>query len=126
MFDGGMAILAKVATPSCRDNVETHGNNVQQIFNFLTTPEKMQFLPDDASDHLVDAALNLVRKSEGMTYAGGWNDFSQHKNALITLAKNVITYAEKTREPRPAVATFAAGKTIPPARRLTLSGDNGG
>ena len=125
MFDGGMAILAKVATPSCRDHVEGHGNNVQQIFNFLMTPEQMQHLPDNASDQLVDAALNLVRKSEGMTYAGNWNDFTQHKSGLIQLAKTVITHAEKTREPRPAIATFAAGKTIPPAKRLTLSSENG-
>jgi hypothetical protein len=125
LFDGGMGVLRKIATPACRDPVENYTSNIQQVFTFLTTPEQMQYLPDNASDQLVDAALNLVRKSEGMTYSGNWNDFAQHKNGLISLAKTVVGYAEKTREPKPAIATFAAGKTIPPARRLTLSSDNG-
>lgn len=126
LFDGSMDILRKISDPNCRDSVAGASGNFTHIFNFLTTSEQMQYLPANASDQLVDAALGLINKSEGVGYVYGWNDYSQHKNDLIGLAKTVATFAEKTREPKPAGATFAIAKTIPPVKRLTISTPEGG
>jgi hypothetical protein len=125
LFDGGMQILTRVSDMSFRESLDSHASSFRQMFEFLTTPAQMPYLPDNASDRLVEAALNLIKKSEGMNYSYGWSDFAAHKSRLIDMAKSVSTFAEKTREPKPQVATFAITKTIPPAKKLTLSNDNG-
>jgi hypothetical protein len=121
LYEGGMDIVRKLAKPSCHENIQGHMNNFQQIFTFLMKPEYMQFLPDNASTQLVDGALDLIRKSEGVRYEYNWQDYAQHKEGLIAFAKSVATFAEKTREPKQGVATFAASKTIAPAKRLTMT-----
>lgn len=126
MFDGGMDILRKIANPNFHETLGSHANNINHIFTFLTTSEQLQYLPVDASDQLVDAALNLIRKSEGVTHVYGWNDYVQHKNELINISKTVAGFAEKTRAPKPAGAVFAIEKTIPPAKRLTVCAQGNG
>ncbi len=126
LYEGGMDILRKLAKPQCHEAVQGHMNNFQQIFNFLMRPEHMQFLPDDTSEKLVNIALELIKKSENVQYEYNWKDYAQHKTELITLAKSVTVFAEKTREPKQSIATFAAAKSIAPAKRLTLPAVEGG
>ena len=126
LFDGGISILRRISEQANKENLAAPTNNLTQIFEFLMKPEQKQFLPDNASEQLVDAALALIKKSEGVVYEYNWKDYAQHKEQLITLAKSLATYAEKTSEPKPAIASFAAGKTIPPAKRPALSSESVG
>jgi hypothetical protein len=123
LVDSGMGMLKRFINPSFRENLEGYTGDAIQIFNRLLTPEYKQHLPADISDKFVDAALDLARKAETITYNNGWSDYSQHRTRYINLSRNLLEYAEKTREPRPQVASFAAVKAIPPAKRLTLSND---
>lgn len=120
LYEAGMEVLRKCARPTNHDPLATPINNVSQIFNFLMTPEQMPYLPDGASNALVDVALDLVRKSENIRYEYNWKDYQQHKADLIKIAQMVTVYAEKTRMPKTGTAGFAVAKTIPPAKRLTL------
>ncbi|MEZ0226105.1 MAG: hypothetical protein ACAH83_16235 [Alphaproteobacteria bacterium] len=121
MFEAGIELLRKCAKPSYHDALAVPMANVQQIFNFLTTPEQLPYLPDTASNQIVDVALDLVRKSEGVRYEYNWKDYAQHKVDLIKMAQMMTPYAEKTRTPKTGTAGFAVTKTIvPAAKRLTL------
>jgi hypothetical protein len=121
LFEAGMTILRKCAKTTNHESISASINNVQQIFSFLMTPEQLPYLPDDASDQLVDVALDLVRKSESIRYEYNWKDFQQHKQDLIKMAQLITPYAEKTSAPKTGTAGFAVAKTIAPAaKRLTL------
>jgi hypothetical protein len=126
LYEAGMEILLKCAKPANHDNLNTPMSNAQQIFDFLMTPEQLQYLPDHASDSLVDVALDLVRKSENIRYEYGWKDYHQHKTDLIKMAQMVSGYAAKTRAPKTGSAVFAVAKPVPPAKRLTLSAPDAG
>ncbi|TAL26967.1 MAG: hypothetical protein EPN97_18550 [Alphaproteobacteria bacterium] len=120
LYEAGMEILRKCAKPINHDSLNAPMSNAQQIFNFLMTPEQMPYLPDGASNALVDVALDLVRKSENIRYEYNWKDYQQHKTDLIKMAQMVTGYAEKTRTPKTGNAVFAVAKPVPPAKRLTL------
>lgn len=120
LFEAGMEILRKSAKATNHDSLTPHLNNVQQIFGFLTSAEQLPYLPDCASNALVDVALDLVRKSENIRYEYNWKDYQQHKTDLIKMAQMITPFAEKTRAPKTGTAGFAVAKAIPPAKRLTI------
>ena len=121
LLNCGLDIMRKCAKPGNKDNLGEPSNNVQAIFARLTSAEELPLLPERAMDAMADAALDLIRKSEGMpSYDYNWRDSQNHKTALIKMAQTAIGFAEIIQKRPEKTAGFAAAKAIAPAKRPML------